>query len=249
MERPLLSVNTVTGITEQDYSRTPEYIRVANSIAQVAYESMYVIDYYKKNFLYVSDNPLFLCGLTSKEVMGMGYGFYRSHVPEDEIEMLLEINAAAFGFLNRQPIEDRNLISISCDFHIKNGNGNQILINHKLTPLAMDPSGHLWLAVCCVSLSSHDKPGHIIARKAGNSAYWSYGLSSKRWAKVEKTLLADAEKEVLQLSAQGMTIEDIAIKLNRSKDAIKSRRRAIFEKLGVKSISEAITFALNYKLI
>ncbi|MDE7081088.1 MAG: LuxR C-terminal-related transcriptional regulator [Muribaculaceae bacterium] len=51
------------------------------------------------------------------------------------------------------------------------------------------------------------------------------------------------------LSARGLTVDDIALRVHRAKDTIKSRRKAIFEKLGVSSISEAIAFAANYKLI
>lgn len=61
--------------------------------------------------------------------------------------------------------------------------------------------------------------------------------------------LTDREKEVLMLSARGLTVDEIADRVHRAKDSIKSRRRAIFEKLGVSSISEAIAFAVNYKLI
>jgi DNA-binding CsgD family transcriptional regulator len=61
--------------------------------------------------------------------------------------------------------------------------------------------------------------------------------------------LSIGEKEVLLLSAQGKTVEDIAKIVSRSNDSIKSRRRAIFKKLEVKSISEALAFARNYKLI
>ncbi len=34
--------------------------------------SIYVIDFNKKGFLYVSDNPLFLCGMSAEQVREMG---------------------------------------------------------------------------------------------------------------------------------------------------------------------------------
>jgi DNA-binding NarL/FixJ family response regulator len=98
-------------------------------------------------------------------------------------------------------------------------------------------------------MSNHDEPGNVIIRKQGESGYWSYDLDLKRWIRKPDIVLSDAEKEVLLLSAQGYTIEAIANASNRAKDTIKSRRRAIFEKLGVKSITEALAFAVNHKLI
>ena len=84
--------NRVEGITDADYQRAQPYVEAAQAFAQTTYQSIYIIDYYRKNFLYVSDNPLFLCGHTADEVRLMGYGFYLSHVPENEVPMLTELN-------------------------------------------------------------------------------------------------------------------------------------------------------------
>lgn len=48
---------------ELDYSRVDEYIRSAEAFSRSTYQSVYIIDYFKQNFLYVSPNPMFLCGL------------------------------------------------------------------------------------------------------------------------------------------------------------------------------------------
>lgn len=165
------------------------------------------------------------------------------------MELLLKINAVGFQFFNRQPKEERHLFSISYDFHIVNNNKESVLINHKLTPLAMDKNGHMWLGVCYVSISNNDSVGNIQVRKSGDSCYWCYEPEIDRWIKKVGLKLTDREKEVLMLSARGLTVEQIADRVHRSKDTIKSRRRALFEKLGVSSISEAIAFAVNYKLI
>ena len=130
-------LNKPEGITPEDYVRARNYVEAIKAIVQIAYESIYIIDYYAGNFLYVSPNPLLLCGLTPDEVMELGYGFYTTHVPKDEVQLLLKINAVGFQFFSRQPKEERHLFSISYDFHIIN-NGESVLINHKLTPLAMD---------------------------------------------------------------------------------------------------------------
>lgn len=242
------SSNKPDGITSDDYIKARSYVDALKSIAQIAYESIYVIDYNAQNFLYVSPNPLFLCGMTPEEVKKLGCGFYMAHVPEDELQMLLKINTVGFQFFNRQPKEERHLYSISYDFHIIN-HGELVLINHKLTPLAMDMNGHMWLGVCYVSVSNNDRAGNIQIRKAGQSRYWYYEPTLDRWIEKEGVKLTDREKEVLMLSARGLTVDEIANRVHRSKDSIKSRRRAIFDKLGVKCVSEAFAFAINHKLI
>ncbi|MDE6696131.1 MAG: helix-turn-helix transcriptional regulator [Muribaculaceae bacterium] len=247
-ERFFNSYNKPEGISSEDYARADCYVQAADAISKITYESVYIIDYFKKDFLYVSSNPLFLCGLSPKKVKELGYSFYTTQVPEEEVELLLKINAIGFRFFNNHPAEERYRFSISYDFHIRK-NDEYILINHKLTPLAMDGYGHMWLALCFVSISNHDKPGNIEVRKLGQSYYWKYDLDLDRWLSVPSLKLTDGEKEVLLLSARGLTVEEIAARVHRAKDSIKSRRKSIFDKLNVKSISEAIAFATNYKLI
>lgn len=242
------SLNNVEGITEKDYRDVDFYIRAVESIARVSYNSVYIIDYNRQNFLYVAPNPLFLCGRSAEEIKEMGYNFYSDLVPEDELKMLLKINSIGFRFFNNRPVEERSLFSISYDFHIRHKD-DYVLINHKLTPLAMAPNGHMWLAVCYVSISNHDRPGNIEVHKLAESDFWRYDMDLDRWILTEAVRLTDREKEVLLLSATGMTVESIAQKLHRSVNSIKTRRRAIFDKLDVRSISEAIAFATNYKLI
>lgn len=63
------------------------------------------------------------------------------------------------------------------------------------------------------------------------------------------TQLKPKEKHVLLLCSQGLTMNEIAEKICRSIDTIKSYRRNLFEKIGTKNIAETITFATIYKLL
>ena len=57
------------------------------------------------------------------------------------------------------------------------------------------------------------------------------------------------EHDILMLSSQGYTIKEIASMLCKSEDSIKSYKRVLFAKLGVKSITEAVFAAINYDLL
>lgn len=73
------------------------------AIARTTNKSLYIIDYELKSFEYVSNNPLFLCGNTAKEVLEMGYEFYIKYVPEDDLKLLLKINTIGFDFFEEIP--------------------------------------------------------------------------------------------------------------------------------------------------
>lgn len=233
---------------ELDYSRVDEYIRSAEAFSRSSYQSVYIIDYFRQNFLYVSPNPMFLCGLSPEQMKELGYRFYLGYVPEDEQPMLLTLNKAGFAFYNDIPVDERKDWYISYDFHILNV-GKKILVNHKLTPLVLTSDGRIWLALCVVSAATHTDAGHIEMHRVGTSEYFEYNISSRRWNKRQMPSLTDGEKSVLTLSIQGYTMSEIADKICLSPDTIKKYRKRIFEKLDVRNISEAIVAATNNKLL
>lgn len=191
---------------------------------------------------------MFLCGLSSERVKELGYRFYLDFVPEDEQSMLLTLNKAGFAFYNDLPIDERKDWYISYDFHILNEE-KKILINHKLTPLALTSDGRIWLALCVVSAATHTDAGHIEMHRVGSSGYFEYSTVSRRWIKKQMPSLTDGEKSVLTLSIQGFTMSEIADIIYLSPDTIKKYRKRIFEKLEVRNISEAIVAATNNKLL
>lgn len=67
-----IAANSVGAINEEQYKKLDVLIHTTEAISRSLYQSVYLIDYYKKGFLYVSENPLFLCGHTAKEMKEMG---------------------------------------------------------------------------------------------------------------------------------------------------------------------------------
>jgi len=243
-----ISENNVYDISEDDYKHADIVVDSVKALARLTYKSIYIVDYYKKNFLYVSDNPIFLCGFQSNEVQRMGYSFYFQQVPKDELRMLLEINRAGFDFYSKTPIEERLNLYISYDFHLKD-KGNNVLINHKLTPILLAPNGNIWLAACVISLSSNMKAGNIEARKYGSAEYWTYSMEKHRWVKQNNITLTQREKDIIKLSNRRYSEKEIADELCVSTDTVKYHKRSLFNKLGVSSIHAAIAVVSNSKLI
>jgi len=116
-----ISSNAVSAIPDEEYQKAGVLIDTVKAMSRIIYQSLYIIDYNKKNFLYVSDNPLFLCGLTTQEVKEMSYEFYLRYVPPEEQKMLVELNTAGFDFFERIPVSERTQCTMSYDFHLVNG--------------------------------------------------------------------------------------------------------------------------------
>ena len=91
------TINLVSDIQDERYAHLELLKRAVDAMANATYQSIYVIDYFKQEFLHVASNTLFLCGQTAEEMRQMGYDFYIEHVPAEEQAMLLEINEAGFS--------------------------------------------------------------------------------------------------------------------------------------------------------
>ncbi|WP_131537666.1 response regulator transcription factor [Pedobacter nototheniae] len=245
----LLTKNKITALSERDYLQQQQYLEVVKSFARLTYESIYVIDYEKMAFEYVSENPLFLCGYSPAEVLEMGYEFYFKNVPKPDLELLNLINEAGFDFFKKLPANEKMLYSIVYDFHLINKDGKQMLINHKLTPLFLTSDDKIWKAMCIVSISHHKNAGNIFIHKQGTDESWTLNIESNTWRKSEKPKLTKREIEVLRLHAQGLTINQIAEKIFVTSDTVKYYRRRIFERLSVNSMVEALSYAVNNKII
>lgn len=241
--------NVIINSSQIDYTQINNYLEIAKAFSRITYQSFYIIDYEKKTFEYVSDNPLFLCGKSADEVLKLGYEFYFKNVIPEDLELLLKINEIGFNFYENIPLEERKLYTISYDFHIINEKKKSVLINHKLTPLFLTNDGKIWKAMCMVSLSNSQSSGNIFISKENSDEIFEYDLSELKWIKKEKKKLSQREYEILSLYAGGLKINEIAQKLFITADTVKFHRKKLFEKIEVDNIAEALNYAKINKLL
>ncbi|MGI6718015.1 MAG: response regulator transcription factor [Bacteroidales bacterium] len=246
----LIKENEIKYIPDEYYAPINIYVQFLDAFAHSTGQSIYVIDHYKKNFIYISVDPLFLCGKSAKEVLNMGFEFYLNYVPESSFRLLQKINRAKFVFAKDIPPEKILEYNLNFDFHIKQTKYRNLLINHKIMPLCLANDGKIWLELCVVSLSSHLNIGNIkIIQQGCYNMIWKYNLEKHYWIKSDGVALKDYEKKVLFLSGQGYTIKEISERMLKSIDTIKGYRRQIFKKLNVKNITEAVKKAIDDKII
>ena len=131
-----IASNIVHNAPDYDSHVLSTLVQTVEAFARVTYQSVYLIDYYNQDFLYVSENSLFLCGHTAKEVKELGYSFYLEHVPDEEQKMLVELNGGGFKFFDTFDNVDKYQCPMSYHFHLKSGTRSK-LINHQLTPILL----------------------------------------------------------------------------------------------------------------
>ena len=104
--------NSVHNVTDEDYLKINILINAAKAFARSTHQCVYIIDYFKQNFLYVSENLAYWCGQTSDRIKDFGYRFYLDYVPEKEQQMLLEINRKGFDLFNEIPFKTPTLLNL-----------------------------------------------------------------------------------------------------------------------------------------
>lgn len=76
-----------------------------------------------------------------------------------------------------------------------------------------------------------------------------YNFNNQTWVNLKFPRLSEIEISVLGLSSKGLSIDEISLRINISKDGVKSIRKRIFNKLNVTNISEAISTAIIFRII
>lgn len=60
--------NSVYNVTDEDYQKINLLVNAAKAFARSTHQCVYIIDYFKQNFLYVSENLAYWCGQTSDKI-------------------------------------------------------------------------------------------------------------------------------------------------------------------------------------
>lgn len=228
-------------IGSENYVHVERYLNALKAISKLSDLSYYVIDYYRKNFFYVSSNPLFLSGYSQGKVLELGYDFYGECVPPEDLLLLFEVNEAGFKFFYELPVERREHATISYDFRLKHRSNNSlVMINHKLAPLLLTEDGNIWMTICLVTLSSKKSPGDVHIIMQDNQTRYNFSREEKLFKSAEVKMLSKKESEVLKYIAIGYCMDEIASIMDISVSTIKNHKTSILKKMHVENITEAV---------
>ncbi len=216
------------------------YKSLLDSISNVSNSCFYLLDYTERNFAYIPDNELLLCGYTVEEAERMGINFLEKILHPDDHELLDRIITKGFDFLNRVAPHDRiNYMGIY-DLRLVTKSGKVRLANIKFCPFIMDEKGNLILGLVRISLSTRKHPGNFCIYSTREKQLYEYSEKKQEFVKKQQKPLSSKEKEILTLMAQGYTGKQIENKISLSSSNYKYYQKSIFRKLNVSNGKEAI---------
>ena len=231
-------------IPEEKYLEMTTYIDIVDACSRLSHQSIFIIDYFRGNIPYVSTHLPFLYNLKNRGDDRLERNFKDYFLSMVNTPRNHKIHTAWLRFLSQKSILEKKRYSFHHSFYLL----DQLVLSIT-TPLFFDSEGRIWLALYQITSSTLQKKPTARIFMNDSDLYWEYDEPLHDWIEKKMISLSDKEKRVIQLSLQGFTEKELGDQLHRSKDAIKSIKRKMFEKMEVSNMLEAVSYALTYHII
>lgn len=219
-------------------------IKTARAFARSQHQYVIITRQNTRDVIFASGNFDFLCGMSADDICNNRENFYKKSITHEDLQFLKEIQERCEGFVRNLPRESGLDCALHCDLHIKGNRGTR-LVHAIFTRIDWDETKTSRYTLCSFNISSGKAFGRIII-KTGTNVIYEY--KQGKWKEERLCALKGTERDVLLLTTQGLTVPQIATALCKSEEAIKSCRKLLYKRFGVKNMTEAISFAVNFQL-
>lgn len=224
---------------------------IVNAVARDVHQCVYVLDYKNNSILHAAgDLDFYFEGKSVHDLAEEGIGVYINLIPKDELEIMSKAIKEARVIIDAMAAENRIRCTLTMDFHLRKEK-TVCMVNHLFTPISLGCEGRFELALCTMALSSKRNVGPMFLRVGDERYFFEFHAENGKWRRqtIDSWLLSESEKEVLRLSLQGLGERKIAEIMNKAVSTIKAYKKSIYDKLGADNITQAVVYALNYKLL
>ncbi len=222
-----------------------EYFSILSSIIT---GSFYVWDILQKRFCYIKPDDLFLCGHSVEEAMTQGYDFYSQIIHPEDQPLWTNMFESILRHLNDLEEERDKIDYFSCTFRLLRKYPSSPRPLPQMIYLRMKPiwvNSELRYLLCTLESSVLKEVGNLRLHRTGY-IYKEYKLAAQRWHPIRPQALTERETAILMLADQGKNSKEIAEALYKGQNTIQNQIKALFAKLEVHSMQEAMEVAKHY---
>jgi DNA-binding CsgD family transcriptional regulator len=224
------------------------FIKMAQSLSLMTSAVVYLWDNVNNRFLFLTGNSDLLGGMKAKTIMQTGHEQLIDMVPEDDRRLLQNVKTSLENNYHRIPKELRAEVVLYLNYHVGNG-GRRMLINNRLSCVDFDADGSPKIILGLATPSVHRSERYVFFKIKSTDTFLHFNLTSLQWEDTNRIRITADERRMLYLSKSGFSAKDIAEIMNKSKDTVNFYRKSVYDKLEVKSITEAVEHAEHYGLI
>lgn len=234
---------------EPDYSSISSRFEMLDFISQMDNTSICVLDFYKHEYAYISRNHLFLCGYSINESKHLGEKLAEMIIYDEDKVHQAKMKDAAFFFINTLDEERKKRFSLYTTHRLKHKKGNVFLVSNHYKPLMTDDNGNMWLVVCISTLATKNHNIESYVEIGDYDERYIFSSKKNNFIEMKSIKLTNKELVTLELSSQGFTSKEIALKENISVSTVKFHKHNILSKFNVQNMSEASSFAYLHNLL
>jgi len=210
-------------------------------------ETVYVVDFKRQCFRFVSNKGIFLSGRTPEEIQRLGYEFYPEVIHEKDYKLFARIHQVILSFFSQSDSPICDLAYMVFDFRIRGHNG-KVWLSHKVIPLLVE-NNQVLMAICIVSRSASKTSGNLFAYYDGKEDIcYQYSFNDDLWKQETMIKLTPEEWEILSVAKQELTGDEIADIIGISHQDLRNTLTLIYRKLKVRTKKQAEIFANNHRL-
>lgn len=241
------AVGSLSSADDQQFLR--QYIEACELMSRTLDQVIYVADYRKREFAYVSAVPTMLFGMTPRSILNRGFSFLNDYITPDDIAFIRGIVGEWFSFLAECPRHHLSSYVLSYNLRLRSVRYGELLIANSLIPLRFDAHGQPWLAHGIISMAT-DRRLHLgRIGLMGQPSYWEYDEHECKFQLVEVAPLSEVSKQVIYLSRLNLPVGEIAKRLGRTESTIKWYRAELKRQFRVKTFEQVIAMASSLKLL
>lgn len=250
MKTNKITTRYLSGLRPVEFKIAPDYKQLSgikpllDAMSSILPHDFYVVDYYKKQFFYIStkaDSPL-LGEHTINEVLQAGYEIYAETMSEERIKELEQINNMAFSYFYQLSAKKRHALSIAHNLVLKGNFGEEVALRVQGKPFLFTPDNNIWMILFTFRPTGKtDMKSFIIQDKQTNQRH-IFSTEHKTIRPLPKLTLSDREKFIAYETARGTLEKQLSQQLGITIDTIHYYKKRLMQKTFTTNIREAIHY-------
>jgi DNA-binding CsgD family transcriptional regulator len=195
------------------------------------------------SFEYISKNMAACIGLDPDELKHKGMRFFWAKMhPEDIEQWLTALNDLMTFTLDTIPEKDRNQMTYTWNYRIKNGQNKYVNIIQNTTPLEFDENNKPIIGLAHYTVLGYEThlPVCCSAKFLNEHKEYETLYFNNYSQKLLNSGISNRERDIIRLLVLNKTSKEIAEKLNISPNTVDTHRRNILKKLNISSTGELV---------
>ncbi|MGL5563795.1 MAG: LuxR C-terminal-related transcriptional regulator [Tannerellaceae bacterium] len=226
-----------------------DLIRLATVYSKATNSAFMIVCSLKREVYYISQELVNLTGYTNEELREIGNKFIKKSMIKEENELIKQMSRQAYEEVFRQRTKNNTTYHVSVSkFRITHKLGHWINLENTSYPLCHLNDRSMFL-VCYVRETQNFLRTELEIYYPQEKMRHVYNYSKNKFIKSEKAELNTTEYQILKLTATGYKEYQIEKKMQLDINTIKYYKKKIMSKLSVNSMTEAVYYALNNKIL